>query len=77
MEKKNSGTVGVKEIARLANVSIGTVDRVLNNRVGVSEKTKAKILKIIEELNYQPNIFARRLASKKKTPICDFNSTSI
>jgi len=65
MEKKNSGT-GVKEIARLANVSIGTVDRVLNNRVGVSEKTKAKILKIIEELNYQPNIFARRLASKKK-----------
>jgi len=66
MEKKNSGTVGVKEIARLANVSIGTVDRVLNNRVGVSEKTKAKILKIIEELDYQPNIFARRLASKKK-----------
>lgn len=66
MEKKNSGTVGVKEIARLANVSIGTVDRVLNNRVGVSEKTKAKILKIIKELDYQPNIFARRLASKKK-----------
>ena len=66
MEKKNSGTTGVKEIARLANVSIGTVDRVINNRVGVSEKTKAKILKIIEELNYQPNIFARRLASKKK-----------
>ncbi|MDQ8003556.1 MAG: LacI family DNA-binding transcriptional regulator [Pedobacter sp.] len=66
MEKNNSGATGVKEIARLANVSIGTVDRVLNNRVGVSEKTKAKILKIIEELNYQPNIFARRLASKKK-----------
>lgn len=66
MENKNSGATGVKEIARLANVSIGTVDRVLNNRVGVSEKTKAKILKIIEELNYQPNIFARRLASKKK-----------
>ena len=66
MEKKNSGATGVKEIARLANVSIGTVDRVLNNRVGVSEKTKTKILKIIAELNYQPNIFARRLASKKK-----------
>jgi LacI family transcriptional regulator len=66
MEKKNSGSNGVKEIARLANVSIGTVDRVLNNRVGVSEKTKAKILKIIQELDYQPNIFARRLASKKK-----------
>lgn len=60
---------GVKEIARRANVSIGTVDRVLNNRTGVSEKTKNTILKIIEELNYQPNILARRLASKKSLHI--------
>jgi LacI family transcriptional regulator len=57
--------VGVKEIARRARVSIGTVDRVLHNRTGVSIKTKEKILAIIEELNYQPNILARRLASKK------------
>ncbi|UKT66129.1 LacI family DNA-binding transcriptional regulator [Pedobacter mucosus] len=57
--------VGVKEIARRAKVSIGTVDRVIHNRKGVSAKTKSKILAIIEELNYQPNIFARRLASKK------------
>jgi LacI family transcriptional regulator len=57
--------VGVKEIARRAKVSIGTVDRVIHNRKGVSTKTKSKILAIIEELNYQPNIFARRLASKK------------
>lgn len=56
---------GVKEIARRAKVSIGTVDRVLHNREGVSEKTKAKISKIIQELNYQPNILARRLASRK------------
>lgn len=66
MENNSSENVGVKEIARLANVSIGTVDRVLYNRTGVSQKTKAKILKIIEELDYQPNISARRLASKKK-----------
>jgi len=57
--------VGVKEIARRANVSIGTVDRVLNNRTGVSIKTKERILEIIRELDYQPNILARRLASKK------------
>lgn len=57
--------VGVKEIARRANVSIGTVDRVLNNRTGVADKTKEKILEIIKELDYQPNIMARRLASKK------------
>jgi len=60
---------GVREIARRANVSIGTVDRVLNNRAGVSEKTKNIILKIIEELDYQPNILARRLASKKTLTI--------
>lgn len=57
--------VGVKEIARRAKVSIGTVDRVIHNRKGVSLKTKAKILEIIKELDYQPNILARRLASKK------------
>lgn len=56
---------GVKEIARRANVSIGTVDRVINNRTGVSQETKKNILAIIKELDYQPNILARRLASKK------------
>ncbi|MFD1632116.1 LacI family DNA-binding transcriptional regulator [Pseudopedobacter beijingensis] len=63
--KKEKELVGVKEIARRANVSIATVDRVLHNRVGVSPKTKEKIIAIIEELNYKPNILARRLASKE------------
>jgi LacI family transcriptional regulator len=56
---------GVKEIARRANVSTGTVDRVINNRTGVSKTTKNKILAIMKDLDYQPNILARRLASKK------------
>ncbi|ADY51311.1 transcriptional regulator, LacI family [Pseudopedobacter saltans DSM 12145] len=64
-KKQEKELVGVKEIARRANVSIATVDRVLHNRVGVSPKTKAKIDAIIEELNYKPNILARRLASKE------------
>jgi len=64
MEKENT-YYGVKEIARRANVSIATVDRVLHNRSGVSEKTKKKINDIIKELDYQPNILASRLASKK------------
>lgn len=68
MEKENT-YFGVKEIARRANVSIATVDRVLHNRTGVSEKTKKKINAIIKELNYQPNILASRLASKKKITI--------
>lgn len=64
MEKDNE-LFGVKEIARRANVSTATVDRVLHNRTGVSEKTKAKINAIIKEMDYQPNILASRLASRK------------
>lgn len=56
---------GVKEIARRANVSIATVDRVIHNRTGVSAKTRDKINKIIAELAYQPNLLASRLASRK------------
>jgi LacI family transcriptional regulator len=46
-------------------VSIGTVDRVIHNRGEVAESTKAKIRKIIDELDYKPNILASTLASKK------------
>ena len=65
MKKDNKNLTGVKEIARRANVSIATVDRVIHNRIGVSKQTKEKIRKIIEELNYQPNLLAQRLASSK------------
>lgn len=65
MNKKDKKLVGVKEIARRANVSIATVDRVLHNRTGVSEKTKNKINEIIKELDYKPNHLARRLATAK------------
>lgn len=67
MKAPNNGSesIGVKEIARLAKVSLATVDRVLHNRTGVSEATRTKIQKIIKRLNYKPNILARRLASGK------------
>ena len=55
----------VKEIARLAGVSIGTVDRVLHDRGGVSAETKEKICGIISSLGYEPNILARQLSLKK------------
>ena len=57
---------GIKLIAEKAGVSIGTVDRVLHNRPGVNKETRDRVLRIIKELNYQPNILARRLVSKKK-----------
>lgn len=46
-------------------VSIATVDRVIHNQTGVSAKMRAKIEKIVQELNYQPDIIASRLAWRK------------
>ncbi|XOV94698.1 MAG: LacI family DNA-binding transcriptional regulator [Bacteroidota bacterium] len=63
MESKK---VSIKDIAQKSGVSIGTVDRVIHNRGEVSEETRVKVLKVIEQLNYQPNLIARSLASKKK-----------
>jgi LacI family transcriptional regulator len=65
MKKDKPNLTGVKEIARRGNVSIATVDRVIHNRTGVSQQTKAKIQEIIAELNYQPNLLAQRLATRK------------
>jgi len=42
------------------------VDRVIHNRGEVNPKTKEKVLKILEEMDYQPNILASTLASKKQ-----------
>ncbi len=57
--------IRILDIAKKAGVSIGTVDRVLHQRGEVSLDTKTKILQIIDEFNYKPNILASSLASKK------------
>lgn len=57
---------GIKDIARLANVSIGTVDRVLHNRGRVSELTRKKVEEFIRRFNYKPNVMARALVINKK-----------
>lgn len=63
--------IGIKQIAKLANVSIGTVDRVLHNRAGVSKATREKIRAIIKETGYKKNTVASRLnlAGRKKLKI--------
>lgn len=55
----------IKDVAKKANVSIATVSRILNGQGGYSEKTKFKVLKVIEELGYQPNAVARGLINKR------------
>lgn len=56
----------IKDIAVLAGVSIGTVDRVLHQRGEVAEKTRVKIMKIVKDLDYSPNYIAQILKTKKK-----------
>lgn len=56
----------IREIAELAGVSRGTVDRVLNNRGSVNEKTAEKVRAIAEALDYHPNRAGMALAAQKK-----------
>ncbi|MDO4345264.1 MAG: LacI family DNA-binding transcriptional regulator [Eubacteriales bacterium] len=58
-------TVTIKQIAELANVSRGTVDKVLNNRPGVKPATQEKVLRIAKELNYHPNLLGKALVQSK------------
>lgn len=50
-----------KKIAELANVSRGTVDRVLNNRPGVNPQTRERVEEIIKALDYHPNLIGKSL----------------
>jgi LacI family transcriptional regulator len=56
----------IKDIALMAGVSIGTVDRVIHRRGEVAEKTKLKVQQILKETNYSPNVMAQVLKSKKR-----------
>lgn len=56
--------ITIIDVAKRAGVSKGTVDRVLHNRGEVSEKSARKVRKAIEELEYEPNLYASLLASK-------------
>lgn len=58
--------VTIRQIAEITNVSRGTIDRVLNNRGGVSPETEKKVRAAIEALNYLPNKAGKNLAVRKK-----------
>lgn len=53
--------INIKDIARLSGVGIATVSRVINQTGSVSEKTKKKVMDVINEYNYIPNNNARNL----------------
>lgn len=56
----------IKDIAKMANTSIGTVDRALNNKPGVSAKTRERIMAIAESLDYKPNRLGKALVLRNR-----------
>jgi len=57
--------VNIKDIALLAETSVATVSRVINNEDNVSPETKRRVLEVIETTGYQPNMVGRALRSRK------------
>lgn len=57
--------ITIFEVAKKSGFSISTVSRVLNGVPLHSEETRIKVLKAINELNYQPNALAQGLARRK------------
>lgn len=55
----------INDVAALAGVSKRTVSRVINNSEKVNDKTRARVQKVIEELNFKPNRHARGLAARR------------
>ena len=62
---RSKGRVTIEDIAARAGVSIGAVSFALNGRKGVSEKTRARILRVADELGWAPAGAARSLAESK------------
>jgi len=59
----------IKDIAKLANVSKSTVSRVVSNNGFVKPETKERIERVIMELNYKPNVFAKGMRTNKSNSI--------
>src|SRR5690348_12542014 len=80
MQNGESVGVTIYQVAEQAGVSIGTVSRVLSNPSKVSETTRARVLKVIEKLNYVPSMAARGLTKGNTRVIgllCPYTPTQL
>ena len=59
----------IKDVARVAGVSVASVSRVLNNGPKVSKATIEKVTQVVKQLNYSPNANARALVTQKSTTL--------
>ena len=68
-------TANLKDVAKIAGVSISTVSRVLNGKACVNEVTKKRVLQAVEQTNYRPNIISKSLEMGRSNTICLMVST--
>ena len=61
--------MGIREVAKLAGVSVSTVSRTLNETTYVKDETRLRVLDAAHRLNYSPNAFAKGLKSNKSNTI--------
>jgi len=71
-EEYKNGYIGIREIARLAEVSTATVSRVINNPAKTSPKVRARVEAVIKEYNYIPNQTIKNIFSKTSNSIAIF-----
>lgn len=69
VEVSGCNMVTIRDVAKKAGVSTATVSYVVNNCNRVGEKTRKKVLKVIDELNYYPSSVARALATQKSNTV--------
>ncbi|MDD3087470.1 MAG: LacI family DNA-binding transcriptional regulator [Candidatus Omnitrophica bacterium] len=68
-KKAPSGIISIEDVAKMAEVSITTVSRVINKKGTVKEKNRVKVANAIKELKFQPSVFAQRLATGKSNVV--------
>ena len=63
-KKSRSGRIKIQDVARLAQVSLSTVSGVLNEKDNIRPETRQRVLDVIAQLGYTPNMFASNLARR-------------
>ena len=66
---KDIGSVKIEDVANKAGVSVATVSRVMNNFTNVRESTRQRVLEIMKEMEYSPNVAARNLRKRESNNI--------
>ncbi|KAA1039654.1 LacI family transcriptional regulator [Macrococcus equipercicus] len=61
--------ITIKDVAKRADVAPSTVSRVISNHPAISEKTRDKVRRVMDEMGYMPNVSARRLVTKQSNTI--------